>query len=262
MIVALLAWALAAAPSGPPPAQARVTSVYDGDTFTLETGDKIRLKWVNTPELKPKEAYGDEARELTSSLIADQTVSLVINEPNPRDGYGRVVAGIRTPTGQDLSLELIRAGMGHLFVIPPDTTDLAPYLAAQAQARAERRGIWSTDSYQGALHLTSFHANASGDDEQNVNGEYMRVCNVTTEPVQLSAYRMQTRSGTTYALPTMVIPAGHTVLVKSGQGSHQTDPRFQLEAYLGSTSPIWSDEYDVATLIDAQGATVDQRGSK
>ena len=43
MFAWLLGVALGAAPSGPPPAEARVTSVYDGDTFTLATGDQIRL---------------------------------------------------------------------------------------------------------------------------------------------------------------------------------------------------------------------------
>ena len=40
-----------------------------------------------------------------------------------------------------------------------------PLLAAEAKARAARRGIWSTDAYQNDLHLTSFHANAPGPDE-------------------------------------------------------------------------------------------------
>ena len=40
-----------------------VVDVYDGDTVTLSTGDKVRLRWVNAPELQPQEAYGLEARE-------------------------------------------------------------------------------------------------------------------------------------------------------------------------------------------------------
>jgi endonuclease YncB( thermonuclease family) len=263
MIFALLvSFALAAAPTGPPPTEARVLSVYDGDTFTLETGDKIRLKWVNTPELRPKEAYGEEAKELTQRLIQDERVKLIMDGPNPRDSYGRVVAGATTASGKDLSLELIRAGLGHLFIIPPDTTDLSAHLAAQGEARAAKRGIWSTESYLGVLHMTSFHANAAGDDNTNVNGEYMRVCNISVEPVELSQFRMMTRDGRTFALPKMIVPAGHTVSVRSGKGSPQDDPRFQLEAFLGSDTPIWADDYDVATIVDAEGRTVDQRGSK
>lgn len=53
----------------PGPATAVVTSVYDGDTFTLDTGDRVRLRWVNTPELKPAEDYGIEAKTLATTLL-------------------------------------------------------------------------------------------------------------------------------------------------------------------------------------------------
>ena len=53
----------ASGPEEPVPAQGRVVEVYDGDTLTLASGDKIRLRWVNTPELRPKEDYGIEDRE-------------------------------------------------------------------------------------------------------------------------------------------------------------------------------------------------------
>jgi len=239
-----------------------VASVYDGDTFTLETGDKVRLKWVNTPELRPKEPYGEEARDLARRLILDQQVTLVMAGSNPRDSYGRVLAGATTASGKDLSLALIEDGMGHLFIIPPETHDLSPHLEAQRAARAARRGIWSTESYLGALHITSFHANARGDDNDNVNGEYLRVCNVTAEPVDVAGYRLMDNSGNSWTLPSLTVPPGHTVLVHSGEGSVQDDPRFQLEAYLGSKTPIWNNDFDVATLLDPSGKKVDQRPSK
>lgn len=239
-----------------------MASVYDGDTFTLDSGDKIRLKWVNTPELRPKEAYGEDARDFVKRLILDQTVQLVMDGPNPRDDYGRVLAGITTPTGKDLSLAIIEDGLGHLFIIPPETNDLSAHLEAQRAARKARRGIWSTTSYLGTLHISSFHANARGDDNTNVNGEYLRVCNVTADPVDIAGYRLMDNSGDSWTLPTLVIPPGHTVLVHSGKGSTQDDPRFQLQVYLGSDTPVWNNDFDIATLLDPKGVTVDQRPSK
>ena len=41
------------------PRYGRVVSVYDGDTYTLADGNKIRLRGVNTPELKPAEDFGE-----------------------------------------------------------------------------------------------------------------------------------------------------------------------------------------------------------
>ena len=249
----------AAPPSGgwpAPPKSSTIKSVYDGDTVTLATGDKIRLRWVNTPELRPLEAYGIEAREATERFLINSKVRLILASENPRDSYGRVLAGLETDSG-NLSIHLLEMGLGHLFIIPPEDTDLAPLLKAQQKARSANRGIWSTDRYKGGIHITSFHANAAGDDYQNVNGEYLRMCNINQEPINLDGYRLTDISGKSWSLPAVVIPAGHTVKVHSGTGEHQLSASKQLEVYLGSTSPIWNNKRDKAVLYDRFGRVVD-----
>lgn len=247
--------ALSSTRSGP--AEASVAAVYDGDTLTLSTGDRVRLRWVNTPELKPLEPYGMEARELTASLVLQKTVTLLYG-PTQRDGYDRLLAGV-TVEGRNLSIALLEAGLGHLFVIPPDDTDMTPLIAAQARAKAARRGIWSTEGYQGALHITSFHANADGDDRQNVNGEYLRLCNVSGETLDTSGYRIADISGRSWEFPTAIVPPGHTIKVHSGRGQAQLDSSEQIAIYLGSADPIWNNTEDRATIYDRYARVVDSR---
>lgn len=242
----------------PAPKNGTVASVYDGDTMTLASGDKIRLRWVNTPELKPLEAHAVEARAATEAFVLEKPVTLLLGSENPRDGYGRIVSGIETAEG-NLSLHLLELGLGHLFVIPPDETDMTPFLAAQRRAREARRGIWSSDAFQGTLHITSFHANAPGDDRENINGEYLRVCNITTEPLNIAGYRIAKASGKSFELPDIVIPAGHTFKIFSGKGEHQKDPKQQLEVYLNSDQPVWNNDADRATLYDRFGRVMDAR---
>ncbi len=265
IVPVLLAWLVSgsatAAPPPPneaaPPPTSTMTSVYDGDTFTLATGDRVRLRLVNTPELKPAEDYGIEAREATEAFLGGKTLRLIYGAV-PRDGYGRLLAAVAVG-GDLLGVHLLERGLGHVFVIPPDQTDLKPYFAAQERARSAKRGIWSTPEFQGVLHITSFHANADGDDRANVNGEYLRVCNISAEPVQLHGYRIADISGNGYELPDLLLPAGHTVKVHSGQGVHQTDPAEQLAVYLGSAVPIWNNKEDRATIYDRFGKVVDTR---
>ncbi len=256
-------WFLASALMGalgwaaPPPAKAKVVSVYDGDTFTLDTGDRVRLRWVNTPEMKPPEPYAVEARELTKELVLNREVTLIYGATE-RDGYGRLVAGVRV--GEvDLSTALLERGFGHLFIIPPDSTDPAPLITAQDTARSASRGIWSHDSYKGDLHITSFHANADGDDRENINGEYLRVCNVSTRPVDLAGFRLADASGKSWELPALLLPPGNTVKIHSGRGEKQEDPDQQLAIYLGQVSPIWNNKADQATIYDRYGKVVDSR---
>ena len=46
----------------------KVSSIYDGDTFTLSSGERVRLLQIDTPELSPKECYGIEAKALLVKL--------------------------------------------------------------------------------------------------------------------------------------------------------------------------------------------------
>jgi len=243
--------------SKPAPTTGRIVSAYDGDTMTLESGEKIRLRWVNTPELRPKEDYGIEAREAAKALVIGKTATLVLG-PVERDGYGRLIAGVEVD-GVDLSTLLLEQGLGHLFLIPPDDTDHTARRQAQTRARTAGRGIWSTDRYKGLLHITSFHANAPGDDRSNVNGEYLRICNVSDRPVDLDGFRVTEQSGRSWMLPPILIPPGHTFKLHSGTGEHQTDSSKQLAVYLGSDTPIWNNTRDRVTLYDRHGRVIDSR---
>ncbi len=242
----------------PGPYKATVKSVYDGDTFTLDTGDKVRVSGVNTPELKPLEDYGVEAREATDTFVSGKNVSLSYGSV-ARDSYGRLVAWVEVED-QALADHLLSRGLAHVFLIPPiELGDIDSMVAAQEKAREAQRGIWSTEHYQGTLHITSFHANAPGDDRENVNGEYLRLCNISGQDLNVDGYRIADASGNSYPFPAMVVPPGHTIKVHSGRGEDQTDSSSQLAIHLGSASPIWNNKADRATIYDRYGQVMDSR---
>lgn len=263
LLLALTALCLAGEPAKkeypPIPKEATVVKVYDGDTLTLENGDKVRLRWVNTPELKPAEDFGIDAREATKAFALNKKVTLVFDGEDARDGYGRILAGVRLADGSDLSIYLAERGLGHVFVIPPDSEDLTKLYEAQAKAKASKLGIWSTDRYAGTLHITSFHANGAGDDSDFVNGEYVRVCNVGATEVDLSGYAIKDSDGNQWQLPALNLPIGHTVKIHSGKGTNLGSPSEQITAYLQSDTPIWDNDGDEVTIVDGQGKVVDHR---
>ncbi|MCB9794177.1 MAG: thermonuclease family protein [Alphaproteobacteria bacterium] len=245
----------------PGPEVSSVVSVYDGDTFTLATGDKVRVSGVNTPELRPREAFGYEARDATRAFVLNQEVRLQYGSVQ-RDGYGRLIAYVRV-NGEALEEHLIEEGFGHVFLIPPvEVADVDALLEAQARAREANKGIWSTPNYQGVFHFTSFHANGKGDDDRFVNGEYLRVCNITEETQSTEGFVITNAAGERYALPAADIPPGHTFKLVSGRGDSQTDPAQQIELYLGSDKQVWNNGYDKATLLDSRGQVVDFREHK
>ncbi len=238
------------------PTSARVVKVYDGDTVTLHTGDKVRLKWVNTTELKPHEPFSDEARDAAAKLVMGKEVELVYGKAGDnRDGYGRLVAGLKTDEAE-LSVHLLELGLAHVFIIPPDDRDPAPLLAAQERARAAKKGMWAHPDFQGPLRMTSFHANGRGEDARFVNGEYLRVCNTSPGPVDIGDYRLRNMAGKTFSLPSVVIPPGHTIKIHSGKGTPQGSPERQLTTYLGSEVPVYDNKRDKVELIDKDGHVI------
>jgi endonuclease YncB( thermonuclease family) len=232
---------------------ATITTVIDGDTYILGSGEQLQLRGAATPA--PGEDYGIEAREWVRGLVAEGEVILAYRS-QPRDASGRLIASVRTMEG-DLAISLLEHGFAYITILPPDSLDLTMLLTAQAAARASGRGIWATERFSGDLHIAEFVANAEGDDRQNVNGEYLRICNTAVRPVDLAGYTLRDIGGNTWTLPPLVMPVGHTVLVRSGVGINQTDPGEQLVVYLGSDRPIWNNTADQATLTDRGGRVVD-----
>lgn len=256
--LAILAAAKTPAPTGPPPDRATVVSVYDGDTLTLDTGDRVRVSSVNCPELKPPEEFGPEAGALTRSLTEGKQVELIFTAENPRDVYGRAITGVRVGD-TDVATALLSAGLCHLYVIPPVEMDLGGLIAAEAEARAARIGIWSLPKYQGPLHITSFHPDAAGNDMENVNGEYFRVANISGSSLDISRFAVKDAGNSAYLFPPVTLLPGHTVKVFSGKGEHRDDPAQQVEIYLNSDTPIWNNRYDHLQLLGPNKELIDER---
>ncbi|MDD5036925.1 MAG: thermonuclease family protein [Methylococcaceae bacterium] len=138
-----------------PPATAlfswrKVIRVYDGDTITLEGGEKVRLLGINTPEIggrKPLEAGGLEARDWLREKIAGRRVRL---EPGTesRDQYGRLLAHIFTEDGIHINLELVEQGLATTDIFPPNLKYVDELVAAERRAEQKKRGLWAMPEYQ------------------------------------------------------------------------------------------------------------------
>jgi hypothetical protein len=113
--------------------------------------------------------------------------------------------------------------------------------------------------YDSPIHISSFHANASGDDTTNLNGEYLRLCNTTTEALSLEGWSMRNERGQVFPFPKVTIPAGHTIKVHSGTGLDAIDARWQLAVHLRSEFPIWSNEHDRAEVLAPSGRAMTSR---
>ena len=85
--------------------QMRVVSVHDGDTFTIKSGDRIKLLGVNTPELG--KCLGDEATNKLKELLSDEVIKLTEEK---RDTYGRRMGLVYT-NGQLVNEQMLKLGL-------------------------------------------------------------------------------------------------------------------------------------------------------
>jgi micrococcal nuclease len=120
-----------------------VARVVDGDTLTLAEGPTVRLLLVDAPESTGgrRECYGPEAAAALRALAEGQPVSLGYGEACA-DRYGRLLAYVALGE-RELNTLLVERGLARVLFIPPaGGARLGALVAAQATARAARRGLW------------------------------------------------------------------------------------------------------------------------
>lgn len=124
-----------------------VTYVNDGDSFFLRDAPgqrhEIRIRGIDAPERG--QPYSRAARRAMQGLVLTQRVRV---EFDKHDRYGRLVGRV-TAHGRDVALAQLQSGMAWFDAArraEQDYGEARRYAEAQAQARAQRRGLWHARS--------------------------------------------------------------------------------------------------------------------
>lgn len=135
-----------------------IKRVIDGDTLQLETGERLRLIGIDTPEMhESNKLYRDSQRtkqdtstikelgrrayEFTKNLVEGKRVSLEF-DIEKRDKYGRLLAYVYLKDGTFLNAEVARGGYASLMTIPPNVKYADLFLKLFQEARVNKRGLW------------------------------------------------------------------------------------------------------------------------
>jgi micrococcal nuclease len=123
----------------------KVTRIIDGDTFETETGEKVRLIGINTPEIS--DIFGQEAKQYLSDLIQNKTVELQTdNISNDRDRYQRLLRYVIVD-GIDINKKMILDGFAFAY-LKYHFSKSNDYEQAQLQARETNKGIWGNSKQE------------------------------------------------------------------------------------------------------------------
>ncbi len=268
---------------------ARITKVVDGDTVYAKTTDgseyKIRLLGVDTPETykenKPNEyklldgtyitdldwlkKWGINAKEFAKKELDSKTVIIVFDNTAPKKGYyGRYLAYIilnNSGALKDFNKELLTNGYARVYVSKFDK--LNEYQQAEYYAKSNYIGLWNwknTGSSQNTispsntntkLTITYIHADAEGNDNYNLNDEYIKIKNTGSSAIDMTGWSIQDEAGNTYHFPNGFIIQPGSEVIYSGSG---TNTNSQL--YWGAQHAIWNNNGDTIYIIDSTGRVI------
>ncbi len=137
-----------------------VRRVIDGDTLQLETGERVRLIGIDTPEMHESDKLyrdshrtgedirtiqelGRRAYEFTKKLVEGKRVSLEF-DVEKHDKYGRLLAYVYLKKdGTFVNAQIIQEGYASLMTIPPNVKYADLFLKLYQEARKNKRGLWN-----------------------------------------------------------------------------------------------------------------------
>jgi micrococcal nuclease len=124
-----------------------VVAVVDGDTIDVKSvgraRQRVRIVGIDTPERGS--CYAGRATAETARLALRKSVRLVGDRMQARrDSFGRLLAYVTVPGGQDLGRRLLEGGYARVFVVGRPFQRLNSYRAAERKAQSAPSGLWAT----------------------------------------------------------------------------------------------------------------------
>ena len=121
----------------------QVTSIHDGDTLTIASGEKVRFLQIDTPEISPAECYGDEAHKALVAIIGKSPITLESDSvSDDKDKYGRILRYVKVGK-VNVNLKLVEIGAATPYFYRGEKGKYSNQLLKAAQnAKAKKIGLW------------------------------------------------------------------------------------------------------------------------
>jgi micrococcal nuclease len=222
-----------------------VEDVIDGDTIRLESGDKVRLIGINTPETG--QPFYEEATLKLKELIGEDPVILK-KDVEDKDQYGRLLRYVYV-NDTFVNLEIVRAGLANSYEFEPNVKHSSEFEAAEQEARNAERGLWTPSPF--TLTVSQFNYDAEGNDNENLNGEYIIFENGGNSSLNLMNWMLLDEANNDYVFENFILGNSSSFTFYTGSGTDS-----ETELYWGSEKSIWNNGGDTLYLRDSQGFLV------
>lgn len=227
---------------------ALVTRVIDGDTFEIENGAEVRILGINTPE-KKQFLYGN-ASNFLKNLIEGRNVTME-RDIEDADKYGRRLRYVFI--GEIfVNEDILKKGLANVYIIPPNEKYSARLKEAERYAKENNAGLWEADEvYVGCISVPEFKWDAIGNDNENLNGEFVSLKNNCNMAINMAGWTLKNSGTKIYKFGNFFLAPEQAVKIRSGCGSDSG-----AELFWCSKRAIWNNNGDTLYLRDSQGLLV------
>ena len=225
-----------------------VAEVIDGDTVKLETGQIIRLLGINAPEAD--EHYYKETTDRLEMLVLGKNVKLE-SGPEDKDRYDRLLRYIFIGDAF-VNLQMVKEGYATVYILNPDEKYYLEFKEAEKNAKEKKLGVWSTSGVQACIKIVEFNYNAVGNDNENLNDEYVAFQNNCDSDIKMDGWVVKDEATNTYTFKGVVLGSNSKVALYTGSGTDSTD-----KLYWGKNRyAVWNNDGDTLFLRDDKGNLV------
>ena len=235
-----------------------MVSITDGDTMHVSVGganEPLRIIGVNSPE--SGECFAREAEQAVTALVPVGSEVHLTKDRSDRDQYDRLLRYVWVG-GFNVGEEMVRRGAAIAREYPPDVAMADRLADAQDEARNSDRGLWAADACGAAtgseVAVVEIHADAPGNDHENLNGEFVVIRNRGGMGVDFTGWVLKDESASNrYAFPAgFMLGAGARITVLTGCGADGTDRLY----WCNPRGAVWNNDGDTAFLLDHNGNVV------
>jgi len=223
-----------------------VTRVIDGDTIVIEGNERVRLLGIDTPE--QGQVLFAESAAFLRNMVDNKSVILERDVTN-RDKYNRLLRHVFL-NGTHINCVLIKSGFAKTLVILPDEKYSEHLREAEHMAQQQQLGIWQYETIPDVfcVGISQFRYNAWGNDNENLNGEFVTFRNFCTYPVDMTNWVIHDERGTTFTFPCFIAQNKTRFTLYTGAGSNN-----ETALYWNNGWPVWNNDGDTLKLLNPSG---------
>lgn len=233
-----------------------VSSVLDGDTIKLSNGETVRLIGLNAPE------WGQECSPEATAKLNDFVLGkevILEQDVDDKDQYGRLLRYIYV-NGTFINLEIVRLSLAHKYEYGSNTKYSSQFEQAENEAKENKGCLWKLEDINyiqdKCIQITNFHFNAAGDDNYNLNNEYVTFENRCSYSINMDGWTIKDETAShIYTIPSFTSQSGATFTLYTGTGAN-TDSALYWGRASGDYAAIWNNGGDTLFLRDSKGNLV------